>query len=67
MLMVLSNLERMLQAQFTDLNAALESEKLVIAHRHNLPFMHPLVKNISHFALEKMLHQYQEISQVIYE
>jgi hypothetical protein len=67
MLMVLNNLERLLQTQFTDLNAASESEKLVIAHRHNLPFMHPLVKNISQFALDKMLRQHQEISPASYD
>ncbi|KAI9913225.1 hypothetical protein PsorP6_006225 [Peronosclerospora sorghi] len=36
LLMVLKNLERLLAARFTDLNADMESEKLVIAHSHKM-------------------------------
>ncbi|KAJ3221630.1 hypothetical protein HDU78_000371, partial [Chytriomyces hyalinus] len=51
----------LLETQFTMLNATMECKKLVIAHRHSLPFMQLLVKNISHFALDKMLRQYEEV------
>jgi hypothetical protein len=62
MLMVLNNLQCLHQTEFADLDAASESEKQVFAHRHNLPFMHPLVKNISQFALVKILRQLREVS-----
>ncbi|KAI9916000.1 hypothetical protein PsorP6_006923 [Peronosclerospora sorghi] len=62
--MVRKNLERLLAAQFTVLNSAMESEKLVSAHRHKLAFMHPFVKKIFHFALDKMLRQYEKIYQI---
>ncbi|KAI9910986.1 hypothetical protein PsorP6_010898 [Peronosclerospora sorghi] len=64
LLTVLKNLEHLLAAQFTDLNAAMESEKIFIAHRHKLDFMHPFVKKISQFALDKMLRQYERVTQI---
>ncbi|TPX65427.1 hypothetical protein CcCBS67573_g08134 [Chytriomyces confervae] len=60
LLMVLQNLIKLLATQFTTLNATMECQKLAVAHRHNLPFMKLLVKNISQFALDKMLRQYEE-------
>ncbi|TPX75717.1 hypothetical protein CcCBS67573_g03038 [Chytriomyces confervae] len=61
LLMVLKNLMLLLGTQFTTLNAAMEREKLAIAHQHSHFFMRALVKNISHFALNKMLRQYEEV------
>jgi hypothetical protein len=49
------------------LNAASESEKIVFAHRHNLPSIHPLVKNVSQFVLDKKICQHQEISEASYD
>jgi hypothetical protein len=48
------------------LKAVLESKKLVVAHRHNLPFMPPLIKNIFQFALDKIIRQPQEVSRASY-
>ncbi|KAJ3386991.1 hypothetical protein HDU80_000266, partial [Chytriomyces hyalinus] len=58
--MELQNLIKLLATQFTTLNATMECQKLAVAHQHNLPFTKLLVKNISQFALDKMLRQYKE-------
>jgi Zinc knuckle len=60
LLMVLKNLRLLLERQFTELNAQMESEKNVVAHRHTMPFMKPLLKRISKFALDKMLDQHRQ-------
>ena len=54
----------MLETQFTGLNAGIEPEKLVIAHRHALPFMSEIVKKVSQFALDKMMHHYETVSKL---
>ena len=61
LLQVLTRLNLMLVSQYTELNASMESEKLVVEHRHKLHALGDLVKKVSHFALDKLLEQYKKI------
>jgi hypothetical protein len=64
LLLVLKNLSLLLETQFTELNAEMESEKKNVSHHHVSKLMTLLIKNVSKFSLDKMCNQYKLVPSI---
>jgi hypothetical protein len=54
---VQQRLHLMLEIQFTEMTTKVETEKMQVPHRHNIPLLHGLIGKVSQFALDKLLEQ----------
>jgi hypothetical protein len=62
LLTVQQRLNSMLEARFTELREIIEKEKLRVIHTHRQPIYQNLMHEVSRFAMQKMLHHLQIVS-----